>query len=255
MFVHATPSLTSAAGRRELTTFDGRPVDALYFLLAGCSTRSVTGCAEGLETLGPTVTGRPLRWALHHGRPLIEVKCRVRNSILYFDRGVKVAPLDVTPASHLALDIRTTGGVNGRDLGGGGDAELRGACSCGVERRRGPCGGGRGARQARLPDPALPEIVSIDPDVVMDGTSSSSTSPTRPSRAGMRSVHDRSRRGALESSPASGRVSIARVPGHVILDGIATLRSPYSFDRSATPAVSRSLLGRGKKIARGSTLS
>jgi DNA polymerase-2 len=47
------------------------------------------------------------------------------------------------------------------------------------------------------------------------------------------------------------RASIARVPGRVVLDGIATLKSAtYSFERYTLEYVSRELLGRGKKIAK-----
>src|SRR6185503_7047695 len=46
------------------------------------------------------------------------------------------------------------------------------------------------------------------------------------------------------------RASIARVPGRVVLDGIATLKSAtWSFERFTLEQVSRELLGRGKKIA------
>jgi DNA polymerase II len=44
--------------------------------------------------------------------------------------------------------------------------------------------------------------------------------------------------------------AIARVPGRVVLDGIATLRSAtFSFERYSLEFVGRALLGRGKKIA------
>jgi DNA polymerase II len=46
--------------------------------------------------------------------------------------------------------------------------------------------------------------------------------------------------------------SIARVPGRVVLDGIATLKSAtHRFDRFTLDHVARELLGRGKKIAHG----
>ena len=48
------------------------------------------------------------------------------------------------------------------------------------------------------------------------------------------------------------QVSIARVPGRVVLDGIATLKSAtHRFERFALDHVARELLGRGKKIAEG----
>jgi DNA polymerase-2 len=49
---------------------------------------------------------------------------------------------------------------------------------------------------------------------------------------------------------APQQVSIAKVPGRVVLDGIATLKSAtFSFERFTLDRVSRELLGRGKKIA------
>ncbi len=46
--------------------------------------------------------------------------------------------------------------------------------------------------------------------------------------------------------------TIARVPGRVVLDGIATLKAAtYRFDRFTLEHVARELLGRGKKIAKG----
>ncbi len=46
-----------------------------------------------------------------------------------------------------------------------------------------------------------------------------------------------------------GQVSIARIPGRVVLDGIATLKNAtWSFERYGLEHVARELLGRGKKI-------
>lgn len=46
-----------------------------------------------------------------------------------------------------------------------------------------------------------------------------------------------------------GQVSVARVPGRVVLDGIATLKNAtWSFERYTLEHVGRELLGRGKKL-------
>ncbi len=51
-----------------------------------------------------------------------------------------------------------------------------------------------------------------------------------------------------------GQVSIARVPGRVVLDGIATLRNAtYSFERYTLEHVAQTLLGRGKRIEQHET--
>ncbi len=53
-------------------------------------------------------------------------------------------------------------------------------------------------------------------------------------------------------SASPRQVSIARVPGRVVLDGIATLKSAtHRFDRFTLDHVASELLGRGKKIAKG----
>ena len=49
-----------------------------------------------------------------------------------------------------------------------------------------------------------------------------------------------------------GQVSLARIPGRVVLDGIATLKNAtWSFERYTLEHVGRELLGRGKKIDQG----
>lgn len=51
-----------------------------------------------------------------------------------------------------------------------------------------------------------------------------------------------------------GQVSIARVPGRVVLDGVATLKNAtYSFERYSLEHVSQALLGRGKLVEQRST--
>jgi DNA polymerase-2 len=46
------------------------------------------------------------------------------------------------------------------------------------------------------------------------------------------------------------QVSVARIPGRVVLDGIATLKSAtFAFERFSLEYVAQTLLGRGKKIA------
>lgn len=49
-----------------------------------------------------------------------------------------------------------------------------------------------------------------------------------------------------------GQVSVARMPGRVVLDGIATLKNAtWSFERYTLEHVSRELLGRGKRLDAG----
>jgi DNA polymerase-2 len=97
-------------------------------------------------------------------------------------------------------------------------------------------------------------IVEIDPDVVcgwnvvefdlavLEARARQHRVPFALGRAGERG---RVLAGSSASSP-----SIARIPGRVVLDGIATLRSAtHSFERFTLEHVARELLGRGKAIA------
>jgi DNA polymerase-2 len=62
----------------------------------------------------------------------------------------------------------------------------------------------------------------------------------------------RERARILEGGSQPAAVSIARVPGRVVLDGIATLKNAtHSFERYALDHVARALVGRGKKIDPG----
>ncbi|HVH46783.1 MAG TPA: DNA polymerase II, partial [Labilithrix sp.] len=97
------------------------------------------------------------------------------------------------------------------------------------------------------------EIVAIDPDVICGWNVTEFDLTVLEARArelGLSFAVGRAgeRARVLPGSTAT-RPSIARVPGRVVLDGIATLKSAtYSFDRFTLEYVSRELLGRGKKI-------
>lgn len=63
---------------------------------------------------------------------------------------------------------------------------------------------------------------------------------------------DRERARVLRGDRA--QVSIARVPGRVVLDGIATFKNAtWSFERYSLEYVSQALLGRGKRVHGGAT--
>jgi DNA polymerase-2 len=242
---------------RELTTFDGRPIDAVYFRSRRALYEERDRLrTDGVETLESDVKPSD-RWLMERfitGGLTIEGPCRTRGSILHFDRGVKVTPLEhLRPAlSSLALDIETDG-VNGPILSAA-------VATAGYERVF-VRGSASHAAAVVVPDERtllarlFAEIARLDPDVIcgwnvlefdlalLDQRAQELRVPFAIGRGGER---------ARVLATTSGRLSIARVPGRVILDGIATLKSAtYSFDRFNLEFVSQKLLGRGKAMAQG----
>lgn len=234
---------------RPLRAFDGRPVDALYFR----SQRALVDERQRLrgamqETLEADVkpSDRFVMERFVTGGMHVEGPCRERRGVLHFEGArVRAAP-DLRPELRvLSLDIETD------DLGG----PLLSAAVVTKEHEavfvRGPDLDER-ALLLRL----FAEIVRLDPDVlcgwnvtefdltVLDARCRALGIPFAIGRAGERA------RVLGPSSP--GRASIARVPGRVVLDGIATLKSAtWSFERYTLEHVAQELLGRGKKIDPG----
>ena len=98
-------------------------------------------------------------------------------------------------------------------------------------------------------------IRELDPDVLVGWNVVDFDLAVLERRCGAHGVAVRDRR-ARESARvitgASGQIPIARVPGRVVLDGIATLKSAtHRFERFTLDHVARELLGRGKAIAKG----
>ncbi|HEY8077180.1 MAG TPA: DNA polymerase II [Labilithrix sp.] len=252
---------TSFSGRRApraLETLDGRPVDAVYFRFQRALVEERERLREArVEALESDVkpSDRFLMERFVTGELEIEGQPRERRGILYFDdpKIRKAERLDLA-LSSLALDIETDG------LGG----PILSAAIATRDRERVFV---RGAKPADFADPEVlfarderallqmlfAEIVAIDPDVIcgwnvvefdlalLDARARELGVPFAIGRAGERA------RVLAGSSP--GRASIARVPGRVVLDGIATLKSAtHAFERFTLEHVAQELLGRGKKI-------
>ena len=254
--------VVTASGRRvprPLTTFDGRPVDALYF-------RSQRGLVEertrlrecGDLTLESDVkpSDRYLMERFVTAGLAIEGPAREQRGVLHFDNPrIKTANTS-GDLSLLALDIETDG------LGGA----LLSAALATKGRERVFVRGEEPEVWTRtdvvtfvrdergLLQSLFAEIVAIDPDVlcgwnvtefdltVLDARARQLGVPFAIGRAGERAR-------VLPGGPSKS-VSIAKVPGRVVLDGIATLKSAtFSFERFALGHVARELLGRDKKIA------
>lgn len=242
---------------RPLATMQGDPVDAVYF-------RSQRAMLEERDRLRGTL-GVVLESDVKPADRFLMERFVTASMTLHGDgvvrRGVlhlqspRVKTADFRPdLSLLALDLETDGWdgpllsaavatrdrarvfVRGRHRDGDGD----GVIFVGDE--------------AALLRALFDEIASIDPDVicgwnvvefdltVLDARCRAHRVPFALGRAGEVAR-------VLPGATAQ-QVSVARVPGRVVLDGIATLKSAtYVFERFTLEHVSRKLLGRGKKIA------
>ncbi|MDB4937006.1 MAG: polymerase [Labilithrix sp.] len=258
-------NVVSHAGRRvarPLTTLHGDPVDVLYFR----SRRALIEERERLRDANQVAlesdvkpSDRFLMERFVTGALQIEGIGRERKGVLHFENPrIRTADVKVE-LSVLSLDIETEG------LGGA----LLSAAIVTRDRERvfvraGKPGAYRGDGPSHASIELVPdertiltrlfaEITAIDPDVLcgwnvteydlayLDARARALGVPFAIGRAGERA------RVLLPSSP--GRAAIARVPGRVVLDGIATLRSAtYHFDRYTLGHVAQQLLGRAKKI-------
>lgn len=262
MFV--TRDVSTHAGRRverPLVTLHGsHPVDAVYFrsqrMLMAERDRLRDAMSQPFES-DVKPSDRFLMERFVTGSLSIEGVARERGGVLHFDNP-KIKTADVrVDLSLLSLDLETDG-YGGPLLSAAiatKDHErvfVRSASSLAAEERS-------AIDIVLVPDERtllrrlMGEIVTIDPDVIcgwnitefdltlLDARSRELGVPFAIGRAGERA------RVLPGSSP--GRVSIAKVPGRVVLDGIATLKSAtYSFERFTLEYVSQELLGRGKKI-------
>ena len=251
------------AGRRAqrpLTSLEGQPVDAVYFR----SQRALIAERERLRDAAEVTfeadvkpSERYLMERFVTAALRVDGPARERRGVLHFDNPrIKAADVRVD-LSVLALDIETDG-FGGPLLSAAlatADHErvfVRGAP--GVERRVASPDVEIVPDEKTLLARLFAEIVAVDPDVicgwnvtefdlaVLDARSRELGLPFAIGRAGERA------RVIPGSTPT--RASIARLPGRVVLDGIATLKSAtYTFERFTLEHVSRELLGRGKKIA------
>ncbi len=250
---------TRAARQRErpLKTLHGAPVDAAYFP----SQRAMIAERERLRgVLCPTFESdvkpadRFLMERFVTASMTLEGAGVVREGVLHLDRP-HVRAADFRPhLSLLALDLETDGW----------DGPLLSAAVATSERGR-VFVRGRGRDDGEVTfvadEPALlrallSEISAIDPDVICGWNvvefdlavlQARCLAHRVPFSLGRASEAAR----VLDGSSATP-LSVARVPGRVVLDGIATLKSAtLLFERFTLEAVSQQLLGRGKKIATG----
>lgn len=254
---------TEAGERRnvDLVNMDGDPVDVVYFThqrdllaererLIGQAARPHEADVKPVERFlmerfilgGLRVTGPP----------------RAHGGVLHFV-DPQIEPCDVTAdLAMLSMDIETDGfdgpllsiaGVSARGdtreervflIGGG---EVGGSETVGYH-----------ADAASLLDAFLAWVSGVDPDVIV-GWNVIEFDLAYLERLcheiGRPFTLGRDGGGCEILEPRStAQPHIARVPGRVVLDGIATLRNAtFSFESFALDDVARDLLGRGKKIA------
>ncbi len=242
---------------RPLTTLQGVPVDALYFR----SQRRLVEERDRLRRAGGVALESDVkpqeRFLMERfvtGSMRLAGAATARGGVLHFENpSIKTA--DFRPAlSVLSLDLETDGF----------DGPLLSAAIAtrGLERVL-----VRGAGEDRDAIRFVPDekalltalfgaIREIDPDVIVGWNIVEFDLAVLQTRALAHRVAfaiGRAGENARVLPGASPRqVSIARVPGRVVLDGVATLKSAtHRFDRFTLDHVASELLGRGKKIARG----
>ncbi|HEY6460804.1 MAG TPA: DNA polymerase II, partial [Polyangiaceae bacterium] len=258
MFVPQTTA--TRAGRRvsrPLRTFQGQPVDAVYFR----SQRALLDERDRIRaTLGTVLesdlkpSDRVLMERFITGPMTVEGECTLRDGVLRFEAPkIKAAGDDLRPElTVLAVDLETDGWDG---------PLLSAAYACDDEEHvfvRGP--GSPTATVSFHADErdllrALFAAVSrVDPDVLAGWNVVAFDLTVLEARCranGVPYLLGRAGEVAHVIQPGTPQqVPIARVPGRVVLDGIATLKSAtYVFERFTLEHVARELLGRGKKIA------
>ncbi len=247
------------AGRRvprELRSREGADVDAVYFTSqrALVQERNRIHAASGVTLEADVkVSNRFLMERFINGSVVLRGPAQVDGGVLHF-RDPNVRAAEVTPRLRtVSLDIETDGWdgpVLSLAIAGSGREHVF-VVRDGVD---GPGLSFHGTERAAL-EATFAAIRELDPDVllgwnvvdfdlrVLDTRCTLLGTPFALGRAGERAR-------VLVGDAQS--VSIARVPGRVVLDGVATLRNAsWAFERYSLEHVAQHLLGRGKLRAEG----
>jgi DNA polymerase-2 len=259
MFVRRnTDAHADRRAERALTTPQGVPIDALYFR----SQRRLIEERDRIRTMGGAAFESDVKPAERFlmerfvtGAVRFRGKAETRDGILHFTNpAIQAADIRVA-LSVLALDLETDGfdgPILSAALATRDDAHVF------------VSGAGVSTDSVHfVPDERtlitlfFKAIREIDPDVIAGWNVVEFDLTVLERRARELRVDFAIGRGGerarvLEAS-SSSQVSVARVPGRVVLDGIATLKSAtHRFDRYTLEHVSRKVLGRGKKITHAS---
>jgi DNA polymerase-2 len=250
------------AGRRSprpLTSLGNRPVDALYFR----SQRELQDERRRLQSQGEVTfesdikpSDRFLMERFVTCALRIDGVCIERGGVLHFD-DPKISTSAFRPTlSLLALDIETDGF----------DGPLLSVALATAEFERvfvccpplGPAAPSHPsavyvADEKSLLQALFAEICRIDPDVLSGWNVTEFDLSVLEARARHHGIPfgigRNGERARVLAGSSQGQPSTARVPGRVVLDGIATLKAAtYGFERYTLEHVAQELLGRGKKI-------
>ncbi len=252
----AAPVPSARRESRPLRGPDGRDVDALYFASYEAARAARESLREALVVPLESDVRPSERFLMER---FVTAGVALRGPA-FVDRGVlrfrdpKIRPAEVRPALRLlSLDIETDGlhgPVLSIALAGEGYERV---FVHGAHPDRGEVTFHR-AERAVL-DAAFAAIRDVDPDVIVGWNVVDFDLAHLAARAAALDLPFAIARGGERARILSGdesRPAIARVPGRVVLDGIALLRSAtYGFERYGLDHVARALLGRGKKIAEG----
>ncbi|CAN5271728.1 DNA polymerase II [soil metagenome] len=241
VFFVARNAVTRAGCRveRPLVTLAGDPVDVVYF-------RSRRRMLEErdrlrLDALVPAFESdvKPSdRYVMERfvtGSFRVTGICTERDGVLHVERA-KITRADARVGlSMLSIDIETDG-FEGPIL----SAAL-------ADREHEEVFGGKDERA--LLGLFFAAIVARDPDVICGWNVVEFDLTVLQARARKLGVPFAIGRSGERGRILPGNVSIARIPGRVVLDGIATLKSAtYDFERFTLEYVAQAVLGRGKRI-------
>ncbi|HEX3770662.1 MAG TPA: DNA polymerase II [Polyangiaceae bacterium] len=246
---------------RPLTTLQGTPVDALYFR----SQRRLLEERDRIRSAGGAVyesdvkpQERFLMERFVHGALRFGGEGRRRNGVIHLENPTIQAADVRVPLSVLSLDLETDG-FDGPLLSAAiATRDHEEVIVTRSARERGP---DRGVIRFVPDEQALlvelfAAIRALDPDALLGWNVIEFDLQVLEARARMHRLDFAIGRAGETARVLPGgsprQVAIARVPGRVVLDGIAVLKSAtYRFDRFTLDHVARELLGRGKKIAAG----
>ncbi|MDH5670938.1 MAG: DNA polymerase II [Myxococcales bacterium] len=247
----------SQAGERqalELTSMLGRPVDALYFK----SQRGLVRERERLLDAGQMPLEADLKPVERYlMERFITGSCSIAGELTR-ERGHLLAHNPSLSASDYRPELRVASFDIETDHHAGTLLSI-GLC-CGDHERVLMLGQGEPAPHTRLvPDERallehfVADIAALDPDVLIGWNVIEFDLRFLIERAralGLPLALGRGARRAEVLAPRSiAQPYVARVPGRVVLDGIAMLRSAsFSFESFALENVAQALLGRGKRI-------
>lgn len=249
MFVpRGTRSFSARRVERPLKSPSGEPVDALYFksqrgLLAE---RDLIRAAGGTTLEGDIKpSARFVMERFINGGAIFHGNFKREHGILRVYEP-QVRPADVTPKLRaLSLDIETDGW----------DGPLLSIAfaGCGIERT---IAVPTPAHEKAALEEAFALIQQLDPDLLLGWNVTDFDMRALEARSTVNglgfAVGRAGEKARVLQATSPQSVAIARVPGRLVLDGVATLKNAtWQMERYTLDFVAKTLIGRGKKRAEG----